>query len=726
MTRKIQSLLIILWIGVAVTAAAAQYPLTVEELTIEGNVEIRSREIMEVVPFDVGDSIEEAELRTASQAIYDLGWFSEISLDRAALDEGRVVFRVVENPVIEEIVIAGNVHRRDFHLFGIKLFDAPIVSSTKIRQILRRNDVRKWEVLNGEGLTTALQEVLEEYQNRGYVMIFVGDVDPSSTLRIEFIEQEYAGSLFEGLSAVPEEVAQALVDIPVNQPLRLADFHAAGMNLTQSVYFSDVQIDTQTGFDGTQTWLRWTLTERVLLDEPTAIHGVSIEGNTVYPEDFLQSLLGDLPETAISNYEALELVRGVHDRYMRDGYSMVELTSSGTEDGILHLRIAEGRIGAVEILGNTRTHDYVIERNIELQTEHVFNRNDLLVSTQQLRSLGYFGAVDITPEWIDGSVGVTISITELENLGGFGGSMAIDPSTGDLYGELSLNEKNVFGTGQDLELSYSRGLVGTEDTSPSTWNLGYSTVAYFPGFDRVGISLYQKSENVTDEDVEVVDITLGAEMSFAYPIADYSTFGLAFRHEEERTTNESRWTPTDVVNLSVTFDNTNDLFFPTEGSRRYLTVEKAGGFSAGREYTKVDLTWMHFTPVMLPLLSSDLDQVLAVRIKTGWGDAELPDAKQVELGGTTSIRGLDGAPSRHYVFSNVEYRLELVDGLYTTAFVDAGFDLTTIRMDNLLSSFGFELGINAAGIIVRLDMAWGLTKDFTWMPVFDFGFGQMF
>jgi len=58
--------------------------------------------------------------------------------------------------------------------------------------------------------------------------------------------------------------------------------------------------------------------------------------------------------------------------------------------------------------------------------------------------------------------------------------------------------------------------------------------------------------------------------------------------------------------------------------------------------------------------------------------------------------------------------------------LDVGFDLGAVRFEDLLSTAGFELGINAAGIIVRLDFVWKLSEDFTWIPGFDFGFGQMF
>ena len=726
MMRKISGLLFVALIATSAIGWAAQYPLTVLDLSVEGNDEIKLRDILEVVHFEVGDAIEEADLRAASQAIYDLGWFDEVALDRDELEDGNVIFQVVENPVIQEIVITGNINRRDYSLFGIKLFDAPIMSSYKIRQILWSNDVRRRSVLNQDELTAGLNEVIAEYQRRGYVLISFGVIDRSETLGIEFVEHIYSGSLLEGLRSVPEPVVQELIGIPVDQPLRGPDVLSANTALSDSVYFSGFALEPQTGMDPTSVWIRWTLTERILWDEPAAIDRVSIEGNSVYDDELLGALIGTLPVQVEDNYDVLALVKRVHDRYVSGGYSMIELSVSSIEDGELQLAVAEGEISQITLTGNTRTYDYVIERNSEFEVGDVFNRKDLVVSYQQLMSLGYFASVDIVPEWGDAGIEVTIVVTEKSDLGGLGGSMAIDPSTGELFGELSLHEKNLFGTGQDLELSYSRGLVGTEDSRPSSWNLGYSTVAYFPGFSRVGLDFYQRTSETIVDEISAVEITLGGKVSFSYPVVDYSNLGLSFLHEEERMSNEAHRIPADIINLALIYDDTNDPFFPTEGSRRRLSVEKAGGFSVGREYTKVDLTWTHFAPMTMPLISTDMDQVLAIRIKTGWGDKQLPTSRQTELGGSTSIRGISGSPTRQYVFANVEYRLELVEGFYAATFLDAGFDLGTVRFEDLLSAAGFELGINAAGIIVRLDFVWTLSEDFTWLPVFDFGFGQMF
>jgi len=583
MTRKIAGLLFVGLLAVSAIGWAVQYPLTVEDIDVDGNDEIKLRDILKAIPFEVEDEIEEAELRAASQAIFDLGWFSEVALDRDALEDGNVIFQVVENPVVRNIVIEGNINRQDYSLFGIKLFDAPIMTAYKVRQILWRDDVRKRSVLNQDGLTAGLEEVIAEYQRRGYVLITVADVDASETLTITFLERIYSGSLVEGLLTVPEVVVQGLIDIPVDQPLRGADIQRANTDLTNSIYFSNLALDAKAGLDPINVWIQWSFTERMLWNEPAAIDRVTIEGNSVYDDEILDSLIGTLPVQVENNYDVLTLVKGVHDRYVRGGYTMVELSVPSIDDGELRLHVAEGVISQIAVLGNTRTHDYVIERNSAVAVGDVFNQKDLVVTYQQLMSLGYFASLSPVPVWGEEGVEVTITVTEKRDLGGFGGSMAIDPSTGELFGELTLNEKNIFGTGQDLELSYNHGLAGTDDANPSTWNLGYSTVAYFPGFSRVGLDFYRKSTEAVEDEITSVTMTLGGQVSFSYPVADYSNAGLSFRHEEERVSGEAFWTPADVINLTLTYDDTNDPFFPTKGNQHRLSLEQAGGFSAGLE-----------------------------------------------------------------------------------------------------------------------------------------------
>jgi len=91
------------------------------------------------------------------------------------------------------------------------------------------------------------------------------------------------------------------------------------------------------------------------------------------------------------------------------------------------------------------------------------------------------------------------------------------------------------------------------------------------------------------------------------------------------------------------------------------------------------------------------------------------------------VRGKDSTSVQRMFLANAEYRVELAeDGLYFTTFFDAGFDLDAVRLDSVLSTTGIEFAVNAAGIYVRLDVAWSLDSDWSWIPRFDIGFGPMF
>ena len=77
-------------------------------------------------------------------------------------------------------------------------------------------------------------------------------------------------------------------------------------------------------------------------------------------------------------------------------------------------------------------------------------------------------------------------------------------------------------------------------------------------------------------------------------------------------------------------------------------------------------------------------------------------------------------------FANLEYRVAIVEGLTATAFADGGVDLDRVNLEGSKGSVGIELGIDVAGMFVRLDMAWPLGTGASWVPRFDFGFGPIF
>jgi len=703
-------------------ARATDFPLTVAEIQVDGNTKIRTQEIRKAVPFHSGDEIIADDLKSASQAIFDLGWFSEVIPE--VDEEGIILFHVVENPVVDKVEITGNVNKETIEILGLTLFRVRIMPSDKIRRILRDHGVKKGEVLNNDSLDEGLQAVIDAYDKKGYTLIMVGKVVPGEILHIEIIEGRVTDNVITGLNTVPTEIAQEMIDLPVEECLKKVTIQQVLMRLKASVYFLNVEVTPQQGVMPDSIRLVWTLSERTLIDAPVQIGGIDLEGITLFPAKIATASLKEVPQEPIDNYQLLQILQGLYDLYYRTGYIMVRFSVEEVEAGLLHLRVEEGKIGEITLQGNDHTKGYVIIKNLGLKEGNILNQQRLAVTYQGLMSLGYFKSVNIVPEWSDGTVRLSVSVVENEKLGGINGSIAYSPKSGGLVGKLDYSQKNLLGTGQDLSFSYSRGLI---EEQSAVWNIGYSTVSFFPDFNRVGFDLYRKSEEkAIDEEEPQTFLTLGGRGSVSYPWADYTDLDLSYKHETILRGDDPLWHPLDSVTVTLHFDDVNNPRFPTAGSRRRISLEKAGGFAAGTEFSKVDLQWIHFSPVRVNLpFIAERDQVLAVRLALGWG-VDLPTSQAYDLGGPTTIRGVESSLVKQLCYTNVEYRLAVVEGLTATLFLDGGVDLDQVSLAGTKASFGLEFGVEAAGMYVRLDMAWVLGEEMSPVPQFDFAFGPMF
>ncbi len=709
-------------LGVSLLAFAADFPITVTEITITGNVNIKASDIKDVIPFDVGDEITSNMLKGASQAIYDLGWFSDVIPEIE--DSGLLTFKVRENPVVKKVEVTGNTNTEPFSLFGLTLFEARIMTSNKARSILRDNGVKTGKVLNNNSLTDGLEAIIDNYEDKGYVLVSIGNVSPGETLSIQVIEGKVAGNVVMGLSSVPESVAEDMIDVPLGECIKRSAIQKVMSRLQGSVYFSNVDVRAQQGPTSDSVRLVWSLTERQLIDEPVSISSVNILGVTVFPWKVAVGALGEVTQDQVDNYELLRILKGLFDLYYRNGYVMVRFAVDRVENGELTVAVQEGQIGQMKIAGNEKTKEYVIRKVFDIETGDILNSDRLAVYYQELMSLGYFNSVSVDPQWSDGSVDVSVSVVESKKLGGINGSIAFSPESGGLVGKLDYSQKNLFGTGQDLSFSFARGLVNDES---ATWNFGYSTVAFFRGFDRVGVDFYrQTDEEDVDDGDSVTYLTLGASGSVSYPVLDYTDLQISFKHEEVISSEGEVPYPVNSVTTGINYDDVNNPSFPTSGNRRSISLEKAGGFAPGPSYTKFNVRWVKFSQLYssLPFLG-ERDQVLAVRLAAGWG-ANTPFSETYSLGGSSTVRGTTISSVSNLFYTNFEYRVAIVEGLNAALFLDAGVSLDEIKLSSAKASFGIEFGIEAAGMYVRLDAAWPLRPDMSWIPQFDFGFSPMF
>ena len=172
---------------------------------------------------------------------------------------------------------------------------------------------------------------------------------------------------------------------------------------------------------------------------------ISWIGNTKYPSELLSRILainkGDTYNKKILDERLLYDPNGVMSLYQDNGYLFSNINPVEVlieNDSIdIEMRIFEGRpamINRVSLIGNTRTNDHVILREIRTKPGSLYKRSEIQRTVRELAQLGYFDPekldVDFQPDQIEGTVDLEYYVEEkpsdqIELSGGWGAGMIV-------------------------------------------------------------------------------------------------------------------------------------------------------------------------------------------------------------------------------------------------------------------------------------------------------------
>lgn len=190
---------------------------------------------------------------------------------------------------------------------------------------------------------------------------------------------------------------------------------------------------------------------------------IFFNGNTKYADSVLAKIVnikrGEVYNQKILDERIFMNPNGgdLSSLYMDDGYlffSVTPLEVTVVGDSIdIELRINEGAqatINEVRILGNTKTNEKVIRRELRTLPGNKFSRTDLIRSQREIINLGYFDPAQLDvvpiPNPEKGTVDIEYRVVEkpsdqLELSAGYGGA-ATSTNSGGLFGTLGVNFTN--------------------------------------------------------------------------------------------------------------------------------------------------------------------------------------------------------------------------------------------------------------------------------------------
>ncbi|MGM9998215.1 MAG: BamA/TamA family outer membrane protein [Candidatus Bruticola sp.] len=174
------------------TVNEADVPKVVS-IEVEGNKTVSSEEVLQIISTRIGDPLLEPRIRRDMQAVYDSGYYTDVRLDTRYTSDGvRVIFRVLENPVVDEIVLEGN----------------SVASSEKLRSLMQ---LETGKVLNTRTLQNDLQSINKYYnEDLGYT------ISPSHVTKLDFNNGKLTLTLTDGI-VVKEVKVEGVTVFPQEQ-----------------------------------------------------------------------------------------------------------------------------------------------------------------------------------------------------------------------------------------------------------------------------------------------------------------------------------------------------------------------------------------------------------------------------------------------------------------------------------------------------------------------------
>ncbi|HEX7685585.1 MAG TPA: outer membrane protein assembly factor BamA [Trinickia sp.] len=637
-------------------AHAATAPFVVKDIRIEGLQRVEPSTVFSYLPIKQGDTFTDDKASEAIRALFATGFFSDV---RIATEGDVVIVNVVERPAIGSIDFSG------LHEF----------EKDQLDKALKSVGLSPGRYYDKALVDRAEQELKRQYLTRGfYAAEVTTTVTPIDSSRVSILF-----SVNEGPSAKIRQVNfignKAFSTSTLRNEMQLStpnwfswytkndlyskDKLTGDLENVRSFYLNRGYLEfniesTQVSISPDKKDMYLTLT--VHEGEPYTVSSIKLAGNLLDRGPELQKLITVKPGERFSAAKLQATTKAIVDKLGEYGYAFATVNAQPEIDQVHHkvaltLQVDPSRrvyVRRINIVGNTRTRDEVVRREMRQLESSWFDSSRLALSKDRINRLGYFTDVDVTTVPVAGTadqVDVDVKVTEKPT-----GAITLGAgfsSTDKVVLSAGISQDNVFGSGTSLSVNVN--------TARSYRTLTVTQVdPYFTvdGIKRITDVYYRTTQPLyysTNSSFRI--ITAGGDLKFGIPFSEVDTvfFGAGF--EQNRLDIDSS-TPQSYKNYVTEFGRVSNNFPLTVGwsrdardsalvpSRGYYTQANAeyGTPAGATQYYKADLQAQYY-------YSFARGFVLGLNFQGGYGNGlggkPFPIFKNYFAGGIGSVRGYE-------------------------------------------------------------------------------------
>ena len=486
------------------------------------------------------------------------------------------------------------------------------------------------------------------------------------------------------------------------------------------------------------------------------VHDVAFTGNTIFTSDYLKSIM-NIPQDSVLNFVLVnQKLKEIENMYLQQGYMLVSIPDvQVSSDGILHVNISEGVVEDFTIVGNDKTKDKVILREMKLKKGKPFNKFLASRSMERLYNTGYFE--DVNMKLLPGKENEHNVIIEIDVIEQKTGIVTVGAGYSDsdgTVGIVELGDTNFRGTGDKVNFHWEFGGAG----DGKNYTISYTRPWINSNGDSLGASIFNRIYTYDDYDAKGHEIAeydkrrKGWNLTWGHVSDDYRTnyfnfdstkesyddhdgFEWGGTAEDKGHTAKDRsdeWYRAIMDNFGTTnsftfthvFDNRDNYFNANKGRRISFTAQW-GGHGLGGDYD-----FYKFTAEGRFYKGLGNGHILALRLMGGYIDGDVSYANLFDLGGSNTLRGYedDQFKGKKMYAATLEYRFPIAKKVQGVLFTDAGsawgLDRGKIPWydddDSLNWSVGVGLRLQTPIGPIRLDYGHGDQNKF------HFSFGTQF
>ncbi len=629
------------------TSAAGPQSGVVRAIKVEGNERIEADTVASYLPIAIGDTVDPPRLDLAIKTLFRTDLFADVGL--TLQPDGTLVVRVAENPIINRVVFEGNSALADDKLRDeISIHPRGIFTKAKVQQDVQH--IVELYRRSGRISATVNPKIVELPQKRVDLVFEIKEGPKTGIIRVNFLGNHVFAD-------------NALRDVVVTKQSNWYKFFASNDNYDPDrieydreqlrKYYSnrgyyDFRVNSSIAelqTDQRNFAITYTIDEggkykfgrlRVTTDLKRLNANVLRQ---ILPIHEGQVYAGDKIEQAVDSLTFAAGASGFAFVDIRPRYSANRLTH--TVDVTFDVR--EGPrvyVERIDIVGNTRTVDPVIRREMRIAEGDAYNRVLVDRSKTEVKRLDFFKTVDVTQQPGSAPDKTVLQVKVAEQATGEL-SLGAGYSTLDkLMLDFGISEHNFRGEGQDVRLRAQVGFLSQQI------DLSFTEPRFLGRDLRAGFSLF---DNRTDysQYTGFVESSAGASVHLLFPLNINATFSPHYTLRQDQVSADEGNCESGSISIVIcdqrgqyltsapgfdlVLDLRNDPLHPTRGFTAQFSQDFAGlGGSVRYLNTRGVLTsYYGFSPAWVLTAKSDVGFI------NGWGGDSIRINDRFFKGGNT-------------------------------------------------------------------------------------------